>query len=119
LYGDRRNNIDLRVAKIFRFGRTRTQVGVDVYNVTNSDAVNTYNNSYVPNGSWLVPSTIATARFAKITAQVDFQFRPGVLSEEPLVVLAALHLARIPADGLVFLPLSAEKYPVRLWLSKT
>jgi hypothetical protein len=72
LYGDRRNNIDLRVAKIFRFGRTRTQVGVDVYNVTNSDYVNTYNNSYVPNGSWLVPSTIATARFAKITAQVDF-----------------------------------------------
>jgi carboxypeptidase family protein len=72
LYGDRRNNIDLRVAKIFRFGRTRTQVGVDVYNVTNSDYVNTYNNSYVPNGPWLVPSTIATARFAKITAQVDF-----------------------------------------------
>ena len=32
LYGDRRNNIDFRVAKILRFGRTRTQVGLDLYN---------------------------------------------------------------------------------------
>jgi hypothetical protein len=72
LYGDRRNNIDLRVSKILRFGRTRTQVGVDVYNITNGDYVNTYNNAYVPNGAWLVPSTIATARYAKFTAQIDF-----------------------------------------------
>jgi hypothetical protein len=72
LYGDRRNNIDLRVSKLLRFGRTRTQVGVDFYNITNSDYVNTYNNAFVPNGPWLVPSTIATARYAKITAQVDF-----------------------------------------------
>ena len=31
-FADRRNNLDFRVAKIFRFGRTRTQVGVDIYN---------------------------------------------------------------------------------------
>jgi hypothetical protein len=72
LYGDRRNNIDLRVSKILRFGRTRTQVGLDVYNITNGDYVNTYNNAYVPNGAWLVPSTIATARYVKFTAQIDF-----------------------------------------------
>ena len=29
---DRRNNLDFRVAKILRFGRTRTQVGLDIYN---------------------------------------------------------------------------------------
>jgi hypothetical protein len=27
LYGSRRNNLDFRVAKILRYGRTRTQVG--------------------------------------------------------------------------------------------
>ena len=33
LYGDRVNQFDLRFAKILRFGRTRTNVGVDLYNV--------------------------------------------------------------------------------------
>ena len=31
LYGDRINEIDLRFAKILRFGRTRTNLGFDVY----------------------------------------------------------------------------------------
>ena len=39
LYGERINNIDLRIAKILRFGQTRTQFGVDLYNLLNSDAV--------------------------------------------------------------------------------
>ena len=42
LYGARQNNIDLRVAKILRFGRTRTQFGVDVYNLLNTDVVTGY-----------------------------------------------------------------------------
>ena len=32
LYGDRVNQVDLRLAKILRFSRTRTLVGIDVYN---------------------------------------------------------------------------------------
>jgi hypothetical protein len=38
LYGARINNIDLRVAKILRFGQTRTQFGLDLYNLLNNDA---------------------------------------------------------------------------------
>ena len=34
LYGDRINEVDLRLAKILRFGRTRTNVGFDIYNIT-------------------------------------------------------------------------------------
>jgi hypothetical protein len=34
LYGDRVNEIDLRIAKILRVGRTRTNVGLDIYNIT-------------------------------------------------------------------------------------
>ena len=44
---DRRNNIDFRASKILRFGRTRTQVGIDIYNILNSDTVTTYNLAYV------------------------------------------------------------------------
>ena len=77
LYSDRRNNIDFRVGKIFRFGRTRTQLGVDVYNILNSDTVLTYNLAYVSPtatapSNWLTPATIATARYAKFNLQIDF-----------------------------------------------
>jgi len=72
LWSDRVNVFDLRVAKILRFGRTRTNVGVDIYNLLNSGAVLNYNQSYNPVGNWLVPTTVVQARFAKISASVDF-----------------------------------------------
>jgi len=72
-YAPRRNNLDFRVAKILRFGRTRTQVGVDVYNATNTDTPTTFNQGYTgATGSWLTPTAIQPARYAKISAQFDF-----------------------------------------------
>ena len=35
LYGNRINQLDLRIAKLFRFGGTKTFVGVDLYNALN------------------------------------------------------------------------------------
>jgi hypothetical protein len=72
LYADRRNNIDFRVAKILRYGRTRTQVGVDIYNATNTDVVTSYNQTYVAGGAWLTPTGIQPARYVKVGAQFDF-----------------------------------------------
>jgi hypothetical protein len=72
LWGAWQNNIDMRIAKILRFGNTRTQVGVDIYNLLNADTVTNYNFGFVPGGSWLTPTTIIPARYARITAQVDF-----------------------------------------------
>jgi hypothetical protein len=72
LYADRRNNIDLRVAKILRIAGARTQVGVDVYNLMNTDAVTGFNNGYSPTGAWLTPTSIAPARYAKFNMQIDF-----------------------------------------------
>ena len=72
LYAERRNNIDLRVAKIVRVGQLRAQLGVDVYNATNTDTVVTYNNSYVPNGAWLTPTAIQPARYLRVNVQIDF-----------------------------------------------
>ena len=75
LYGDRVNQFDLRFAKILRFGRTRTNIGLDVYNIINSGSVLTYNQSFVPNetvSTWLRPNTVMEPRFFKITASFDF-----------------------------------------------
>jgi hypothetical protein len=38
----------------------------------NSSAALTYNNTFVPGGTWLQPLTILTPRFLKITAEVEF-----------------------------------------------
>jgi len=72
MFGDRINQLDLRVAKTLRYRRSRTLVALEIYNVLNSSAVLTYNNTFVPNGPWLQPLTILTPRFVKITAEVDF-----------------------------------------------
>ena len=73
LYSDRRNNIDLRIAKIVRYGRTRTQVGVDIYNLTNTDVVTGFNQTFSPTSTtWLTPTSIQPARYAKLSAQIDF-----------------------------------------------
>ena len=72
MYGDRINQLDLRVARTFRIGRSRTTVGVDIYNALNAGTVLTYNNTYVPNGPWLQPLTILTPRFFKLTGAIDF-----------------------------------------------
>ena len=72
MWGDRVNVFDLRVAKILRLGRARTNIGVDFYNIANSSAVLTYNAAYNPTGNWLVPTTVVQARFAKVSASIDF-----------------------------------------------
>jgi hypothetical protein len=72
-FAPRRNNLDFRVAKILRYGRTRTQVGVDVYNATNTDTPTTFNQGYTgATGAWLTPTAIQPARYLKISAQVEF-----------------------------------------------
>jgi hypothetical protein len=72
MYGDRINQLDVRVAKTFRLGGTRTNIAFDVYNALNSSAVLTYNNTFVPGGTWLQPLSILTPRFLKLTAEIDF-----------------------------------------------
>jgi hypothetical protein len=72
MYGDRVNELDLRVAKILKYGRSRLLLGVDMYNALNSSAVLSYNSAFVPGGTWLQPLTILTPRFLKVTAEIDF-----------------------------------------------
>jgi hypothetical protein len=72
-FAERRNNIDLRVSKILRYGRTRTQVGIDVYNLMNNDTVIGFNESYNPNtATWLDPQDIVAARYVRFNIDVSF-----------------------------------------------
>ena len=53
------------------------QRGLDVVNATNSDATLTYNQTYNPTPAtaaqtWLAPTSVLTARFLKVSAQIDF-----------------------------------------------
>ena len=77
VWGDRVNAFDLRFAKILRFGRMRYNLGVDIINVTNSNAILTYNQNFNPavttgSQAWLAPQSVLTPRFFKLGAQIDF-----------------------------------------------
>jgi hypothetical protein len=78
MWGARLNNMDMRIAKIVRFGATRAQVGVDIFNLMNADTVTNYNFGFVPRtaanptGAWLIPTAIIPARYARLAVQVDF-----------------------------------------------
>jgi len=72
LYGNRINQLDLRIAKLLRFNGTKTMVGIDLYNALNTDAILTYNNTFVPGGTWLQPLTVVTARMLRFSAEFTF-----------------------------------------------
>ena len=64
------NQIDFRVAKLFRFGTTRTSINFDFYNVTNSNSVLTENATF--GAAWRTPQSILLPRLFKLSAQFDF-----------------------------------------------
>jgi hypothetical protein len=69
LYSERINQLDLRFGKIVRFGRTRTNVSLDVFNALNVDTITGENSSYAT--LWR-PTSVLQSRFFKVSAQVEF-----------------------------------------------
>jgi hypothetical protein len=71
--------IDMRFAKILRFGSRRADVGVDLGNLLNTNYTTTYENIYqyspanVANGgTWNNPTAIYAPRFVRWNLTVDF-----------------------------------------------
>jgi len=69
---DRVNQLDLRMAKIFRMADRRVQIALDMFNALNSNTIQTYNTSYTPTGSWRAPLVVLPPRVLKVSAQLDF-----------------------------------------------
>ena len=77
-YGDRIQQLDLRIGRVLNVGRTRSTVNVDVYNAFNANPVlgvnNTYNAAPVAalSSAWQAPQSILTARFVKFSVNFTF-----------------------------------------------
>jgi hypothetical protein len=76
---ERRTQIDMRFAKIFRFGPRRLDVGVDLGNLLNTNYATTYENTYqysvgntASGGTWNNPTAVYTPRFVRWNLTVDF-----------------------------------------------
>ena len=68
-YGDRVNQFDFRVGKIFRFGSRRASANLDIYNMFNSSAVLTESVAYA---TYRTPQIVIIPRFVKVSMQLDF-----------------------------------------------
>jgi hypothetical protein len=80
IYADnRKSQIDMRFARVLRFGRTRTDVGVDLNNLLNTNYATTYNTTYQygtdntprPAG-WATPTALYNPRFVRLNFTVNF-----------------------------------------------
>jgi hypothetical protein len=69
MYGERMNELDLRVGKIIRSGRIRLTPSFDLYNVFNSNPVLTESKAYA---SWRRPQSILGPRFIELVLKVDY-----------------------------------------------
>ena len=76
VYGDRINVVDMRIAKVLRFGRTKANVGLDLYNLFNcqhGDDVRERFTILATNGAkWMTPTAVLLSRFMRFNVQVDF-----------------------------------------------
>ena len=73
MWGDRLQQLDIRLGRTFKAGPTSIKAMVDLYNALNTSVVVAYNNAYGTNGAaWLTPVAILPARLVKLGVQVDF-----------------------------------------------
>jgi len=78
LYADsRRSQIDMRFAKIVRFGARRLDVGVDLQNLLNANYGSVYDSSFgtygsTPSTSFANPTSIVTPRFVRLNFTLNF-----------------------------------------------
>jgi len=76
LYPDERvNQVDMRFAKILRFGGRRVDIGVDLYNLFNTNDTTAFQQSFDYNttgATWLNPTSIVSPRFVRFNVTFSF-----------------------------------------------
>jgi hypothetical protein len=69
-FGDRVNQVDLRIGKLLHLARMRETVSLDQYNALNVSSILAQNNTF--GSAWQRPLQIMPPRFAKVSVQLDF-----------------------------------------------
>jgi hypothetical protein len=76
---DRRTTVDMRFAKVLRFNGTRTDIGVDLNNLLNTNYATAFNGTYIYNtdntprpSGFLTPTSIYNPRFVRLNFTVNF-----------------------------------------------
>src|SRR5688572_7975200 len=75
IYGERVNNVDLRIAKVVRVKGTRANVGLDLYNLANANTPTAVEATYDPASRgerWFRPTAVLQPRFVRLNVQFDF-----------------------------------------------
>jgi len=75
LYGNRISVLDLRLAKVLRLKAKRLNIGLDLYNLFNSNTATAYNEVFdvaTVGAKWLQPSAVLTGRAVRFNAQFEF-----------------------------------------------
>ena len=74
VFGDRLNQLDIRLAKIFKIGNGTLDADFDLYNAFNSDASLALTSAYngTNGGAWLKPTAIIQGRIFKAGVRWDF-----------------------------------------------
>lgn len=74
VFGDRFAQLDVAVNKSFNIGWGRVRAAFDVYNVLNTNTVQSVVTAYSigPGSRWLRPVTFVDARLARVTASIQF-----------------------------------------------
>jgi carboxypeptidase family protein len=74
LFLDAQNRVDMRISRTFKFGQTKIQGFVDIFNVLNAGTVTSVNQTYAASGTnlWLTPTGIVDGRYAQFGMQLTF-----------------------------------------------
>jgi hypothetical protein len=77
LYPEERvHQLDMRLAKILRFGARRADIGIDIYNLLNSSDVTAFDQAFTfsPTATqrFLFPTSIVAPRFARFNVTLSF-----------------------------------------------
>jgi hypothetical protein len=68
-YYTRFNQLDLRLGKIIRLARTRSNLSLDIYNIFNSAVLSGLSSTY---STWLAPTSVVPPRLLKVSWTFDF-----------------------------------------------
>src|SRR5687767_6602767 len=73
---NRRTQVDMRFAKVVRLGRTRTDIGIDLWNLFNTNYATAYEGDYGDttgaSSEWQNPTSIYAPRFVRLNFTVGF-----------------------------------------------